>query len=534
MALVLRVALSLAAIGVAALGGQALAILPWALSMTALDVLAVVFRHWRPEVAQVWIPAVVAALTALGMTAVQVVGAPAFLLLLAAALFGGLHFGLMGTLIVGWVSMIVGFVMTFAADDPVYNGAPVIGWMTLAFAAALVARLWHTPQADKDALAAQEAKALLIRLGSLADALDTGFDLPALGDWTLAEIDEQVGIDRGAVLLRTDDDAVVVGLRGHTRMPWPAPTQPESALRRTWEESVSMRGAFGAGLDRNFILTVPLVSADGSSVGMIAVGRSSGAFSAMEQRTVEGIASRIEPLVEVGVLFSRLRSRAAIEERSRLARDMHDGVAQELAALAFTVDALVARTAPEDPTHAGLASLRSAMRDSLGDLRNQISTLRMVERPGVSLGAVLSTSLQEFTTNTGLRTTMTLDESPFRFPAHVEIQVQRLALDVLADARTSRATFVEWDVWLYAPNARIRFTHDGRSALAEDAYRDHALIQHGEVTVEHLVPQGLCVEVRLGTESPAAGATPTPDEIHLPQDPYPGAMESLSKDAQRA
>ena len=517
MGLVLRLSLSLATIGIGILAHEPFVVAPWALVVTSVDVLIVVLRLWRPGLAQTWMLFLRAGLTALAALAVQAVGAPALLLILIPAIHAGLSLGLQGALVVGWVSLIVGFSATLGDGGHAFNGIQIIAWMTVAFIATLIAGIWRTVPPDKDAIAAQEAKALLIRLGSLADSLDTGFDLPALGDWSLSEIDDQVGIERGAVLLRTDDDAVVVGLRGHARMPWAAPTQADSVLHRTWVESVSVRGAFGVGADRTFVLTVPLVSAEGTTVGMMAVERSAPPFTAHDQSTVEALAARIEPLVEVGVLFSRLRGRAAVEERSRLARDMHDGVAQDLAALAFTVDALVARTPPEDPVRAGLESLRSSMRHSLGDIRNQISTLRMVERPGVSLGAVLSTTLQEFATTTGARTTITLDESPFRFPAHVEMQVQRLALDLLTDARGSGATFVDWNVRLLAPNATLVFMHDGASVLAPDSFDASALTEHGEVVVESLVPAGLYVELTLGDDPPPIVPVPSRASLDSPR-----------------
>jgi signal transduction histidine kinase len=408
----------------------------------------------------------------------------------------------MGTLIVGWISLIVGFLMTIIDVEHVYEGAAVLGWMGIAFLTALVAKHWHQPPLDPEAAAALEAKALLTRLASLADTLETGFDIPALGDSALEEIAEDLEIGRGAVLLRTEDHAVVVGLRGHTRMPWPSPTESWSILHRTWSEGVPMRGAFGLSPERSFILTVPIMTTDDTLVGMIALDRATQPFSAEDQRHVEAIAHRVTPMLEVGLLFSRLRGRAAVEERARLARDMHDGVAQELAALAFSVDTLIEQTPEDSPVHRGLESLRTMMRDSLGDIRSQISTLRMVERPGVSLGAMLSRALQEFTSNTNLRTTMTLDESPFRFPAHVEMQVQRAALDVLNDARSTGASFVDWNVWLSAPNARIVFQHDGATLITADSYASHPLLAHGTVVVDSLVPQGLYLEVGLGAEAP--------------------------------
>ncbi|MGA8045065.1 MAG: histidine kinase [Dermatophilaceae bacterium] len=500
--LVLRLSLSLAAIGIAFLGGGFFDILPWALAVTSVDVMSVMVKYWRPEDARIWMPVATVFLTALGMTGLQVVGPEALLLLLVAAIHGGLYSGFMGTLIVGWISLIVGFLMTIIDVEHVYEGAAVLGWMGLAFLTALVAKHWHQPPLDPEAAAALEAKALLTRLASLADTLETGFDIPALGDSALEDIAEDLEIGRGAVLLRTDDHAVVVGLRGHTRMPWPSPNESWSILHRTWSEGVAMRGAFGVSPERSFILTVPITTTDDTLVGMIALDRSTQPFSAEDQRHVEAVAHKVTPMLEVGLLFSRLRGRAAIEERARLARDMHDGVAQELAALAFSVDTLIEQAPEDSPMRRGLESLRTMMRDSLGDIRSQISTLRMVERPGISLGAMLSRALQEFTSNTNVRTTMTLDESPFRFPAHVEMQVQRAALEVLNDARATGATFVDWNVWLAAPNARIVFQHDGATLVTADSYASHPLLAHGAVIVDSLVPQGLFLEIALGAEAP--------------------------------
>jgi signal transduction histidine kinase len=501
-ALVLRLSLSLATLGISLLQGTAQEVAPWVIAVTTADLLIYVVRHWRPDIAETWMFGLIGSLTAVATMAAQTAGATALLLLLIPGIHAGLALGRVGALLAGWVSLIVGYAMIVATPFNVFEGTEIIGLMGVVFLTALVAVIWHEPGPDKNAVAAQEAKALLIRLGSLADSLETGFDVPALADWALAEIDELVGVERGAVLLRTEGDAVVVGLSGHTRMPWPVPTDPGSVLHRTWSESVSVRGAAGVGLERSFVLTVPLTIADGTAVGMIAVDRGRAPFSGEDQRSVESVAHRIEPLIEVGILFSRLRGRAVVEERARLARDIHDGVAQEIAALAFTVDLLVQQTPPDDPVRAGLESLRTSMRHSLTDLRNQISTLRMVERPGVSLGAVLSTTMQQFATNTSLRTRMTVDESPFRFPAHLEMQIQRLALDIIADARATGASFVDCTVWLWAPNARLTFAHDGASTVTPEEYADHPLTEHGRIVVDSLIPQGLYVEVRLGSEAP--------------------------------
>src|SRR5690606_10919760 len=144
----------------------------------------------------------------------------------------------------------------------------------------------------------------------------------------------------------------------------------------------------------------------GAPAGVFALDRRHQPFSLSEQAAVEDVAKRITPILGVGVLFSQLRGRAALEERSRLARDSHDGVAQDLAALCFQIDMLIQQGEPGTPTHQALKSLRESLGQSLDDVRHQISTLRMVERPEVSLGAILSSTLQLYASQMGgVRTT---------------------------------------------------------------------------------------------------------------------------------
>jgi signal transduction histidine kinase len=82
-------------------------------------------------------------------------------------------------------------------------------------------------------------------------------------------------------------------------------------------------------------------------MGVVALEwRSAGAWS---PELVPGLVEVVErhalPL-ETAALFDELRIAAATEERSRLAREMHDGIAQDLAFLGYQLDALTAALAP--------------------------------------------------------------------------------------------------------------------------------------------------------------------------------------------
>ena len=514
--LTIRLGLALAAMGLAALEGNFFLVAPWAMSVAAADVLIVVLRHWRRGLETGWEVTAILGLSAFAAMAVQVdLGFGTVVLLVIAAIHAGLALGWLGALLVGWGILASSVFMVELTSHHDLSGWGLLIATLCAMAVAFISSLWRVvPSAEDEA--AGEARELLIRLATLADSLDTGFDIPALGDAALAEIAETVTIDRAAMILRTGDDAVPVALRGHTRMPWPAPTDEGSPLGRTWTDCVSFHWVHSEDGRRKYGLTVPLVDTHGEPAGMIALDRRHGPFSLSDQAAVEDVARRTAPILDVGVLFSRLRGRAALEERSRLARDMHDGVAQELAALSFQVDMLIQQSEAGSPIQIGLESLRQSMRQSLDDIRHQISTLRMVERPAVSLGAILSSTLQLYATQTGVRTRMTINETMFRFPAHIEVQLHRLALDFLGDARSCGAASIDWEVNLSAPNARVVFMHDGVSTLTAESFADHPITRQGELVVDSLLPHGLYVGVVIGAETIQEARRPLSEQLeHL-------------------
>lgn len=522
--LTIRLGLALATLALGTMTHQAFVMAPWVLAVASVNVLIVILLRWRRDLHDIWAMVALAGLTVLATVAMEVIdNNNSFLLLVIAALHAGVRLGWIGALVTGWACLTTAFLMDeFTAYDGI-TGPEIVISMIVGSLIALIAALWHIPAPSKDTIAAEEARELLIRLGSLADSLETGFDIPALGDATLEEIADTVSIERGAVIMRNIDDAVPVSLRGLRRMPWPAPSDTSSALNRTWEHGLPARDTHLEGDVWFDTLVVPLKDAMGSVIGLIALDRRDEAFTVTDQSEVMRIAQRAARLFEVGMLFSRLRGRAALEERTRLARDMHDGVAQELAALSFSVNLAVQQAPDGSPIRASLESLRTSMRQSLTDIRHQISTLQMVERPSVSLGAILSSTLQSFGTQTGLRTTMTIDETRFRFPAHIEVQLHRLALDFINDARVSGATWVDWEISLSAPNADLVLIHDGDSSLTEEFYAKHTVTQRGQLIVDSLIPKGHYVHVSLGTDTTPEdlGGSPFLDDLELAEE-HPG------------
>lgn len=510
-ALALRLGLAALTILLGWLAGLSFVVAPWAVAVAVADLLLLVLLRWRPDLPTIWKVIGVAGITTLASVGVQAIpGLHGVFLVFIPAILGGLVLGLSGVATVVSAGLLGSFLMVELSSHHALHGVDVFALLAGTAGVALLATLWHRPAPPTHTARALEARDLLVRLNSLAESLDTGFDLPSLGDMTLEEIAAQIDLERGALIVRSGENPVPISLHGQSRMPWLAPSRRDSLLHRTWTSGVPVRGIQTDGPKHRYILTVPLHDSQGELLGVVAVDRPETPYSEAEEITLGEIVAGTGPLLEVAILFSTLRTRAALEERSRLARDMHDGVAQELAALSYSVDTLLSQAAGGEDVTTGLQWLRQSMRQSLGDIRHQISSLRMVERPDVSLGAVLSANLQTVGSASGMRTTMAIEETSFRFPAHIELAINRLALDVLADARNGSATFFDMEVALSPPNARLAMRHDGRSSLDSTSLENHPSAQHGEILVDPLLPRGRYVEIILGTD-PA----PSADSLEL-------------------
>ncbi|QIK76886.1 sensor histidine kinase [Nocardioides piscis] len=137
--------------------------------------------------------------------------------------------------------------------------------------------------------------------------------------------------------------------------------------------------------------------------------------------------------LDTAVLFDDVRLMATAEERNRIAREMHDGVAQEIVALGYVVDEI--ETVSEEPEIRALAaSLRdeisrvvTELRFSIFDLRHQVTEHR--------LPAALTEYARELSHGSELRVHLVLDESGQSLPMWMESELLRIAQEAIGNVR---------------------------------------------------------------------------------------------------
>jgi signal transduction histidine kinase len=191
---------------------------------------------------------------------------------------------------------------------------------------------------------------------------------------------------------------------------------------------------------------------------------------------------------------------AVLEDRRRVARELHDGVAQELALIAARVPGL--EREGHDPET--MVEIREAVRRALDESRAAISTLnRPLEEP---LHTALATTAREVAERGGARVVLDLDEDVVVSPLW-EQALSRIVREAVANAvRHGHATTITVhlrdtdDVWL-------RVTDDGKgfdpsqphppSSFGLISMRERAEALGGHLRVESEPGRGTSVEVVL-------------------------------------
>jgi signal transduction histidine kinase len=157
------------------------------------------------------------------------------------------------------------------------------------------------------------------------------------------------------------------------------------------------------------------------------------AFSKEELAWFEKVARHVsEPLQNV-FLLRHLRVRAIESERSRISRDLHDGILQTLLSIEIQLDVLRRKVAsPPEQLEAGLASLQQTVKNEGGELRHMVTDLRPLRVQSADMVDLMRGFGERFRNESGLALDLLVDSVELQAPDRVcrEIfQIYREALN---------------------------------------------------------------------------------------------------------
>lgn len=127
------------------------------------------------------------------------------------------------------------------------------------------------------------------------------------------------------------------------------------------------------------------------------------------------------------------RHSGAVAERARLARDIHDTIAQSLASIHLIAHAEIDRGGDASATRT-LEQVETIASESLTDVRRIVAALTPTELDG-ALAAALERMLERMRDETGMHSEVHVDASLPLLPTAVEVALLRTAQSALANVR---------------------------------------------------------------------------------------------------
>lgn len=314
----------------------------------------------------------------------------------------------------------------------------------------------------------ESARRLLTQLRTVARRLSSGLDAVSMASQLLVTVHQHLEDTHSATFVRTDGGVLVpLGYRG--------PGAKEALLpygtlvERCWSEMEAAQTPQASGAaDRRNRLALPLRAGE-RMIGIVLADLP----HAVPIKAIRALMPELDDhalRIDTALAFDEVRSLATMEERQRLAREIHDGVAQEIASLGYAVDDLAASSTTE-AQRKKLSALRGELTRIVSDLRLSIFDLRSEITGG--LGSGLSDYVREVGARSGMTVHLTLDQAPTRLRSEVETELLRIAQEAITNARKHSAAKNLWvDCRVRPPYARIEVSDDGRGlgSPRDDSY----------------------------------------------------------------
>lgn len=180
------------------------------------------------------------------------------------------------------------------------------------------------------------------------------------------------------------------------------------------------------------VVAVPL-RGDGRQFGMLVIDRPEHAdFSPEDIHLLRAFGMQASVLLERSLLYEEVAAGAVVEERARLAREIHDGLAQHLAFLKMRVAWLKRSPAALDVGQ--LSDLESVLETALTEARTAITTLR-AEPEGTSTAEAISGYATEFGQVSGLTVHVDADDDIPEVGPKARVELMRVVQEALNNVR---------------------------------------------------------------------------------------------------
>lgn len=335
------------------------------------------------------------------------------------------------------------------------------------------------------------ANDLMSQLHAMATQGGLGLDSTSLAVELQSSLRESTGAERSAVFVH-DQTGTSVLLASHG-------------------ETTDLRDVHGTDqpLPRDSVLARIPLRGTNQLLGEVVLARTSPWSAELRSRAL-ALADEFSLRLDTALLFDDVRHMTRAEERNRIAREMHDGVAQEIVALGYVVDEIES-VSNQPETKELAAALREEVSRIVSEIRFSIFDLRQHVGSG-SLSAALSEYLQAIAGTSCLQVHLIVDESGTPLSAKTQTEVLRVAQEAITNVRKHAGAANLWVTWVTDGRHHVLQVEDDGNGNAGprnnhwglQTMRERAATIGAELTVTPRPEGGTTVLLRTASDTPTA------------------------------
>jgi signal transduction histidine kinase len=205
------------------------------------------------------------------------------------------------------------------------------------------------------------------------------------------------------------------------------------------------------------------LTARGRVVGVLALGHEqAAAFTSDDLVTLQAFANQVAIAIENARLYAESRRTATLDERARVARELHDSVTQSLHSIGLYADA-ADRAVGLGKMEVGVAHVHEVhqlAREAMHEMRELIFEMRPAVLDERGLGPALKARLEGVEARTGVAVSFETSGAPAaRLPIETELELYRIAQEALTNVVKHARAMLVW----------VRLTYGDRETTVADA-----------------------------------------------------------------
>ncbi|WP_349410155.1 GAF domain-containing sensor histidine kinase [Pseudalkalibacillus sp. SCS-8] len=312
-----------------------------------------------------------------------------------------------------------------------------------------------------------------------------------------SRIDEFIQTDATLFLIKSEDQGWKVVIQNGGII-----TGIEDVFETSWMESVDESIHYNARKHIPIWLSAYLypsirsvmitpLRVENETVGILLVGSEKNQiYQSNDIQFLSTLANQLAVIIKTRMLFSEREKRILLEERNRIAREIHDGIAQTLAGAVMKLESSKRVKAESEKTTLVNESIEK-LRGSLGEVRESIYALRPAPTEKFGVEEAVRAKGEDLTRDYGLPVKMKIIGVPFEIPPHIEQNVYEVISEAMQNAaKHAEASKIQVTFKYRKHDLIVRVKDDGRGFhLYEALLKANTDAHYGILNMNELADQ---------------------------------------------